>query len=511
MTKLLRWLGGGGVLTVVVLLTNLFVPLPLDWPLNFSNLNLSQASQAATINQTEIAVSNAITPTVTATAVPATATPLPANTTVPTLTPTPSPTPDGWDHLEPNDTFEEATLVTIGTSFNDLTLYPVGDKDFFTLFIKQGQIASFTTFVQPGADTIMRLYSEGKSLIAENDDKSPTDLGSQIIWQAPSDQWVYVEVASAIPGFGGSYSFAVTLESPTPTPTPTFTPVPDPTVTPMPTWTLTPAPVLPDRYEPNDSFETATDMIQDSPYQATLPLGDVDFFRFMAREGIRYRCDTNNLNGVDTTMTVYDAERRVIGENDNRSPTDIGSTVQWVASYTGSHYIRIRPVIGQGSYTLTCTAVVPAPPTSGGGGGSNPPPPTMTPTMTPMPTATPVALTARFMYEAIPSPTPVVETVVRIVVAYDVNNNRQADLNEGIQNISVRALSGSRVVAWGLTDERGEVTLRITGEVNRVTIPYLSGWGVAVRPGNAVDRVLLIPPVQIPVLIPVATPVPAED
>jgi hypothetical protein len=494
---LLRFLGGGGLLTVIILLADLFsVPLPQ----NFSSLNLErgQAAQAE-------AVGEAATATATMTAVPPTATPLPASSATATFTPAPSPTPEGWDQLEPNNSFDEATLITVGSSFTQLTLYPVGDVDFFTLFVKEGQILSFVTFVQPGADTMMRLYSEAKTLLAENDDKSPTDLGSQIVWQAPSDQWVYVEISSAVPGFGGQYALAVALESPTPTPTPTATPVPDPTATAEPTQTLTPAPVAPDQYEPNNSFETATDIIQGSSYRATLPLGDVDYYRFIGRQGLTYRCDTNELQGVDTTMTVYDGERNLIDANDNRAPTDIGSTVQWTAGYTGSYYILIRPVIGQGSYTLSCMAVVPSPPSSGSNGR-----PAATPTLTPEPTAPAVELGSRFMYQINPSPTPAVETLIRLRVAYDANNNRTADLNEGIQNVSVRALSGGRVVAWALTDERGEATLRVLGEVDRATIPYLGGWEVRLRPGHEVDRVLLVPAVPIPVVIPIATPTPSS-
>lgn len=494
-----RLLGGsGGLLTIILLLFEPVIPAPKNLVSYF--LEQQEAVEIATVTPTA---------TATETAVPPTSTPLPQGTATPTFTPTSSPTPEGWDYLEPNDTWETATIIAVGASFNSLTLNPIGDVDYFTIFAKKGQILSITTFVQPGADTKMALFSESRILLQENDDKSPTDLGSEILWASPSDQWVYIQISSAVPGFGGTYSLAVTLESPTPTPTPTLTPTHVPTVTPQPTWTTTPAPVLPDQYEPNNTFEDATEMVQGSPYQATLPRGDVDYYRFVARQSIRYRCETANLQGVDTAMTVYEANQTVIGENENRSATDISSMVEWVASYTGSHYVVIRGVIGHGSYTVTCSAVVPPPPPSGGGGG--PIAPTTIPTSTPEPTGTPVNLTGRFLYQVNPTATPSIETVIRIRVAYDANNNRTADLNEGVSSISVRALVGGRVVAWALTDERGEATLRVLGDVDRVTIPYLSGWESRVRAGEAMERVVIIPAVQIPVVIPVIVPTPVNE
>ncbi|MFW5696470.1 MAG: hypothetical protein ACOCXR_01650 [Phototrophicaceae bacterium] len=90
---------------------------------------------------------------------------------------------------------------------------------------------------------------------------------------------------------------------------------------------------------------------------------------------------------------------------------------------------------------------------------------------TPQPTATPI---------------PDVLVEVEVVVAYDLNRNDSADADEGVQGISARMLdtTTNRLLASGLTDERGFVRLQaVTANPVTVAVPYF-GETFPVRAGR---------------------------
>lgn len=419
----------------------------------------------------------------------------PTETLQPTLTPMPStPVPSEWDRLEPNNGFDDATLVSVNSTEAKLTLHVIDseDVDFFTVFGKKKQILRISTFLSPGTDTRIALYTSSGKLLVENDDKSATDLGSSVKWVVDADQWLYIEVKSSVPGMGGIYDISTQLEEPDPTATPK---PPEPTKTPVP------KPVTEDEAEPNNHAGEAKDIVGGTTYRYLLPSGDLDYYRFFIEEGVVYRCDTYP-TGVDTVMAILDQNQTTFIENNNRKPSDIGSTAEWRATYTGYVFVMVRGVVGDGDYDLICTGVEPTPVPSGGGGGSAPTTePTVIPTMTP----TPANLTARFLSQVNPTPTLSLITTVNVRVVYDANNDGVGDLSEGVENISVRAVQGGVSVAWALTDKHGEATLTISGDVERVIIPLI-GWDQSVKLGDVNDAVVLIPPVKLPVVIPVEMP-----
>jgi hypothetical protein len=444
----------------------------------------------------------------------ATATNTPTMTPMPPLppathtsTPTFTPTPNGWDWAEPNNEFGSGPVLAVQGTFNDLTIAPPGDIDYFRVFVKQGQLVNLTTFVKSG-DTKLQVYSEGGSLIAENDDKSDRDLGSSVIYRAPQDEWLIVRIESAVPMFTAEYTFAALAESPTPTPQPPPAQPTQPPIPVSPTATPIPPPVEDDDYEPNNFFEEATQIVAGTTYNMTLPDGDRDFMRLVSKANTHYECGTSNLSGVDTIMTVYDGARNPIAGNDDRSATDVSSLVSWQSGEnTEVVFIEVRAMAGRGRYSLYCTGVepTPVPPPPSGGGGS--PRPTNTPTPSPTPTPTRTVLQLRFSQIIEPSPTPMIETVITMLVTYDLNANGVPDIGEGIPNVSVRALSGSRQVGWALTNERGEAQIRVLGDIDRITIPFLSSWERSVRAGQTYPSPVSvqIPAIAIPVVAPVAT------
>ena len=157
-----------------------------------------------------------------------------------TLTPVGSPTPGGQptavpgptesalpaDRFEPNNDPQTATALGWQTE-PGLTLAGA-DVDYFTGYLKAGQLLRLSTTVYAGLDTRLKLYWDGQ-LMAENDDRSPADVGSTVTFTAPADSW-YIALVEKATVYDGLYDLETALVEPTATPTaaPTLTPTPIP-------------------------------------------------------------------------------------------------------------------------------------------------------------------------------------------------------------------------------------------------------------------------------------------
>ena len=160
-----------------------------------------------------------------------------------TETPTPATFPD--DSFEPNDVPEAAVSLGLG-SYSGLT--HVGeDRDYFQLYLKSGQILELSTTAYDGLDTRLMLFKDNQPA-ATNDDRSPTELGSLLVYTAHSDGW-YIILVEKVAFVDGRYDLLAQLLAPTATATasPTSTPTNTPSPTPLPTSivmpTLGPTPV----------------------------------------------------------------------------------------------------------------------------------------------------------------------------------------------------------------------------------------------------------------------------
>jgi hypothetical protein len=100
-----------------------------------------------------------------------------------------------------------------------------------------------------------------------------------------------------------------------------------------------------DQYEPNDTFETATTTAAGAPALcgATLwPAGDVDFYRFPAKEGHSYEILTRNLTpGLDTVLTLYDTQGNFITMNDDYESGSKASRAVIFTGVSGFYYARV--------------------------------------------------------------------------------------------------------------------------------------------------------------------------
>lgn len=386
------------------------------------------------------------TETAVATDIPATTTAVPTDTPSPPATTTAVPTPDLRDLFEPNNEPDQASPITMGSSLTNLTLEPVGDADYYLLYLKTGQLVRAATFPETAADTRLTVYSPAGELLGQNDDRSQTDLGSTVAWLSQIEGWYLLLVESSIP-FGGAYRLLTSLDMPTVTPTPAATATPGPTSTAAPTTTpYTQA----DVGEPNNGPQEAFQILPGAEYAMTLgPVGTDthDFFTLLGKAGVTYQCQAAQPQGVDPALRVYVGEIGngvLVAENDDVSSSNIGSQVRFTAQTHTTFYLVAEARAGYGRYTFSCMGN-PAP--VAGSGGSTPPSPT--PTVTPDP------------------------AVLQIQVFVDWNGDEQLTAGEGVDDVLVLFTSLGQTLTH--YTQQGQVSAEAWPEASQVvvSIPYL--------------------------------------
>ena len=108
----------------------------------------------------------------------------------------------------------------------------------------------------------------------------------------------------------------------------------------------TPTPqVFADIYEPNNTFNEATETAADAAALCDLtfyPPGDQDYFRWWGKAGITYIVSTFDLDaGLDSVLDVYDGNQNLIASNDDIAPGFFESEVSFTASADGYFYARV--------------------------------------------------------------------------------------------------------------------------------------------------------------------------
>ena len=432
-----------------------------------------------------------------------------------TLTPSgsptvvPSPTSDGAfppDRFEPNNEPGLATPIGWQTEA-ELTLAGT-DVDYYTAYLKTGQMVRLTTTVHGGLDTRLKLFWNGQ-MVAENDDRSPVDVGSLVTWTAAADGW-FVALVEKVTAANGRYDLEAALVAPTATPTAL------PTLTPTPTLTPSPSPtplVQPDLAEPNDAPEAAYPLTPGVQATYTLGPGDIDYFSFIAKAGNTYMCETVT-GQVDTLLTVT-VGGAVIGVNDDRGVGRVDSYLSWTAVAEQAIVAKVEARGGSfGQYGFVCQATTPSSPA-----GPPSPPGAMPTPNAPLTTTNPltatgtVSLTVRHIGRVQSEPE-VATTHVRLLVYYDANNDRSPGPGEGVANVSVLAVDaqGQRI-ARVFTNAQGEAVFNLSSDaVTRVIVPFVPGWSARIKVGEVNEGIVLgLPAVRLPVFLPVADPPAGEE
>jgi Predicted solute binding protein len=169
-------------------------------------------------------------------------TPVPSPTKTPT--PTFTPTPDLRDSFEPDNVYNpeqgiDVTPIALGEN-QKRNFYPKGDEDYTHFLAKAWRVYRVETRnLSLGVDTLLTVWVGDRMYV--NDDRMPTDLSSEIVFQAPDhDVTVVVHVSNrGIFGPNKWYTLRVEEILPTATATPTGTPTMTPTPTHTPTSTAT--------------------------------------------------------------------------------------------------------------------------------------------------------------------------------------------------------------------------------------------------------------------------------
>ena len=420
-----------------------------------------------------------------------------------------APEPDSY---EDNDTLVAASSLPATVTLPNMTIVPAQDPDFWRVVANSGPLTA-QVFGTPGLDLTLNLYDPSGALIATDND--PAGPNARVSVTAPATGYYVFEVTSTtlIEGF---YELRVNNVPPTPTPTPTSTATPSYTATPE-------MGGAPDFAEPNWDFAYSYRIVPGDVLKGlnfnpgTAGAKDNDFFVMAVRGGVRYTCRTEELgSAVDTNLIVYSSpdQNAVIGGNDDVDTQAglVNSQLNFVAPADGDVYLLVGykfPFVvdirypGQASYTFSCAAAslptpTPAPAANAATGGWAPANTT--------PQATPLAIALFSRPTLLPSPTsaPVGMLTVSILIGYDRNENKEIDPNESVVGLSVRVIdaASNTQLAGGFTDMSGSVSFTIpTNNDIQVVVPFLA-MARDFRPGSDAGWVILIPPANVPALIP---------
>ncbi len=169
----------------------------------------------------------------TATQTPAPVSPTPTLSPAPTSSPTPtftpsstpvpqqSPTPDRRDAFEPDQ--PDPPSIALGETQGH-NFYPTGDVDHLIFLAKAGRSYRVSTSnLSVGVDTILTVTVGAETVV--HDDRSASDLGSEVIVTVPEDQDYEANITVANRGeYGAQLYYQISLKEVIVTPTPTFTP-----------------------------------------------------------------------------------------------------------------------------------------------------------------------------------------------------------------------------------------------------------------------------------------------
>jgi len=471
-------------------------PLPKTTPQPFT----TQETQTA-VAQTQTSFAVTVQSASSQTAVAATLTSIASTQTAVAATQTavaqPSSTAIFVDSFEPNNSIETAyNTAPDAAALTNVTLWPVGDVDYFSFTGKAGLAYQVSTGnLSAGLDTVLTVFDTQGNEISTNDDYEPNNRASRVTFSAHVEGFYYAKIVNVNPGDPAnlSYSFRVVQIQGTATPTA------------YPTGTRVPGA---DICEYNGDFDQSCLIGTGSPLDMNfVPLHgegpDNDFYRLWVKAGLFYTCQTFDLSSVnDTNMIIYDQNRNGLGGNDDKAPGDLSSQVSVYANYTGWLFILVGPYAPPEyalshlyTYSIRCDETVPTPtpvptiyyPPSSGGGTRPPTPtpivfPTFPPTPTPITFLTPQP-TPRPIIQVIPLPTNTPAAVMQptinldLTVYFDRNGNFTPELTEGVEDVAITIYDNAtgELLAFGYTNEMGAIrfgALAVSGPI-RISIPFL--------------------------------------
>jgi hypothetical protein len=121
-----------------------------------------------------------------------------------------SPFAEGADVYEPDDVFDQATLVDVDGMRQTHTFHTTTDMDYVAFAAEEGvEYEIATGSLQSDCDTVIHLYDGDGVELDYNDDASEESFASRIVWKAPSSGPHYVMVRDFSGRAGPSVSYEI--------------------------------------------------------------------------------------------------------------------------------------------------------------------------------------------------------------------------------------------------------------------------------------------------------------
>jgi TolB-like protein len=180
-------------------------------------------------------------------------------------------------------------------------------------------------------DTYIELYNPAMTLLMENDDGGEGS-NAKAGYYSEQGQTYLVKVRGYDSGITGSYRFHAGIDT--------------------------------DRYEPNNSMDTATAISIGTPVSANIsPPGDTDWYRVLIPSGGR-EFTAYTQGNLDTKLYLYDSRGTLLAEDDDTGPGS-NAYIQKVLN-PGTAYLRVETYgdSAAGQYVLNTGMQNPIPPDS---------------------------------------------------------------------------------------------------------------------------------------------------
>lgn len=228
-----------------------------------------------------------------------------------------------------------ATPIVMGVTTSGI-IEVAGDIDFFAFTAPAQSYLRIETFnLRPleiggdSCDTVIALYgSDGKTLLAEDDQSGSEPDASKILWPNSATQTLYLEIYHFYSTGTGQYDFIVEANE------------------------------LPSDDHANTADESATLLVWNaSPTSGSIEIpGDVDFFRFTLIQGFFFDLETSNLSDEsDTVLALFDSDGSTLLALDDQSGWETNaSRIVFRAPGADFHYARVSQFAsnGTGHYSI---------------------------------------------------------------------------------------------------------------------------------------------------------------
>ena len=228
------------------------------------------------------------------------------------------------DQYEPDDIPSNASTIATDGTPQTHNIHVAGDYDEIRFNTVPGTTYIVETFnLGSSADTYLELFEDSvaSTPLLTDDDGGSESLASRVEFTAMNAGPYYARVRHYSPNaFGDDTLYDIRV-------------------------TTTTAGAAGDVYEPDNSISEASSLAADGTLQThdIHVAGDTDWIGFNATTGVAYTIETSNLGpDADTVIDLVDDFGGVLATDDDGAAASYASRLNFVATYTGLHYVQVR-------------------------------------------------------------------------------------------------------------------------------------------------------------------------